>query len=312
MIEKMKSIDEDKLSSFTRSFLSACAENESEHLYFVKASLFGKPKISVNGVEISDSEWKTKKVKGFLEYLLLNSGNTISKEQLAEIFWPDSDSKAAIALQRTALYHLRKILSRYHVEVTGNNAFIYETPEGLQIRKNETLELDIFEFLRLYGEFSSLTTQPFKAKEKEADTIKIGIHDDIHDEIKASTQADIQTGILEKMISIYKGDLMEGTDYGDQVYHERERFCSIFVEACRKLSAIYIKRGELQQAEKLLVRALANEPYNENVCLELLKLYTSQGRRSKAFRFYYNFKNQMEHELGMKVDKRLTEALHSS
>ena len=105
---------------------------------------------------------------------------------------------------------------------------------------------------------------------------------------------------------------MEGTDYGDQVYHERERFCSIFVEACRKLSAIYIKRGELQQAEKLLVRALANEPYNENVCLELLKLYTSQGRRSKAFRFYYNFKNQMEHELGMKVDKRLTEALHSS
>lgn len=316
LIEKMKSIDENQLAAFTRDFISAYTQNEFEHLYLVKASLFGKPKISVNGVEIPDSEWKTKKVKGFLEYLLLNSGNTVSKEQLTEIFWPDSESKAAIASQRTALYHLRKILSKYHVEVTGSNAFIYETPEGLQIRKNENLELDIYEFMRHYGEFSALTAQPFKAKEKEAERNQAAQNkDDIHDEIKAGVQddikADIQTGILEKMISIYEGDLMEGTDYGDLVYHERERFCSIFVEVCRKLSAIYIKHGELQQAERLLIRALANEPYNENVCLELLKLYMSQGRKSKAVRFYYNIKNRLDHELGVKVDKRLTDALRS-
>ena len=243
---------------------------------------------------------------------MLNSGNTIPKEQLAEIFWPDSDSKAAIASQRTALYHLRKILSRYHAEVTGNNAFIYETPEGLQIRKNDALELDIYEFSRLYDEFSSLTVQHLQAKEKEADQYQVTDNKaDIKTGILAGIQTDIQTGLLEKMISIYKGELMEGTDYGDLVYPERERFCSIFVEICHKLSAIYIKRGELQQAEKLLIRALTNEPYNENVCLELLKLYTSQGRKSKAVRFYYNFKNQLEQELGMKVDKRLTEALRN-
>ena len=300
LIEKMKSIDEGQLTAFARGFISACTDNESEYLYFVKASLFGKTKISVNGVEIPDYEWKTKKVKGFIEYLLLNSGNTISKEQLAEIFWPESDSKAAIASQRTALYHLRKVLSRYHVEVTGNNAFIYETPEGLLIRKNDTLELDIYEFLRLYETYRN------QAVRKKDDT-----RTDTQAGMLTDTLTDTQAGILEKMISIYKGDLMEGSDYGDMVYHERERFCSIFVEVCRKLSAIYIKRGELQQAEKLLIQALANEPYNENVCLELLKLYMSQGRKSKAVRFYYNIKNRLEQELGMKVDKRLTEALRN-
>lgn len=105
---------------------------------------------------------------------------------------------------------------------------------------------------------------------------------------------------------------MEGSDYEDLVYHERERFCSIFVEACRKLSAIYIKHGELPQAEKLLIRALVTEPYNESICLELLKLYMSQGRKSKAVRFYYSFRKRLEQDLDIKVDKRLAEAIRSS
>lgn len=296
LIEKVKNIDEGRIATFTRDFISTGKLGVNEQLYFIKASLFGKSEISVNGVIIPDSEWKTKKVKGFLEYLLLNSGNTISKEQLAEIFWPDSDSKSAIASQRTALYHLRKILSRYHAEVTGDNAFIYETPEGLQIRKNDALDLDIHEFLRLYGELSSFTAKPFQTEEKVAEQ---------------NQTAQSRSDILEKMISAYKGDLMEGSDYGDLIYHERERFCTIFVEACRKLSSIYIKRKELTQAEKLLIRAIASEPYNENVCLELLKLYMSQGRKSKAVRFYCSFRKRLEQDLDIKVDKRLTEAIRS-
>jgi LuxR family maltose regulon positive regulatory protein len=270
--ERVKNMDESRITAFVDNFISAYKADKPEQLYFVKASLFGKPEIFINGIKIPDTEWKTKKVKGFLEYLLLGSGNTISKEALAEIFWPGTDSKSSVASQRTALYYLRKILSEYSTGVTGNNAFIYETPEGLQIRKNDALELDIHEFLCLYEEFSTLKNHTSQMEQE-------------------------QTEILERMLDLYKGDLMENSDYGDLVFHERERFKSIFMEACQKLGSTYVKRRELRQAEEILRRALRAEPYNENVCLELLKLYMSQGRRNKAIKLYYSFKKSMEQEL---------------
>jgi len=283
---RAKSLEESQISAFCNEFVSSYQTGSLPQLYFVKASLFGKPAISVNGINIPDTEWKTKKVKGFLEYLLLGSGTTMSKETLAEIFWPESDSKSALASQRTALYHLRKVMAKYNAEVTGDKAFIYETPEGLQIRRNEILELDIHEFVRLYSELSKVTGSTNQDEQKKV-------------------------ALLEKMMAVYEGDLMDGNDYGELVLQERERFKSIFIDACQKLSSIYIKRGELGRAEELLKRALAGEPYNENICLELLHLYMSQGRRSKAAKLYYSFKKRLEQDLDIKVDKRLSEAIAS-
>lgn len=104
---------------------------------------------------------------------------------------------------------------------------------------------------------------------------------------------------------------MQGNDYGDAVFQEREKFKAIFIEAGQKLSSIYLKRGEPGLAEQLLKRALAADPYNENVCLDLLNVYMSQGRRSKAAKLYYSFKKILEQELDIRIDKRLTQAIDS-
>src|SRR5690606_31365671 len=88
--EKIKIIDEDRITSFTNDFVRTYKIDKPQQLYLVKASLLGKTEISVNGISIPDTEWKTKKVKNFLEYLLLNNGNTLSKDHLADILWPDS------------------------------------------------------------------------------------------------------------------------------------------------------------------------------------------------------------------------------
>lgn len=284
LAEKAKSIDESRITAFVDEFVHTYRADCTEGLYLVKAVLFGKPEISVNGVKIPDTEWKTKKVKGFLEYLLLKSGTTISKEYLAELFWPDADSKSSIASQRTALYYLRKTLQKYNADVSGNPAFIYESPEGLQIRKNAALELDIHEFLQLNRELSDPARYAELPEQKR-------------------TQA------LERMVSLYRGDLMEGSDYADLILHERERLKSIFIDACQRLSLIYISQEKHQQAENILRQALTAEPYNESICLELLKLYMSQGRKSKAVRLYYSFKARLEQELDIEIDRSLTDAV---
>jgi len=282
LCEKIKDLDESHITSFVDDFVFTYNTDDFEQNYFVKACLFGKSEIYLNGAKVPDSEWKTKKVKSFLEYLLLSRGNAISKELLAETLWPNSSYKSAISSQRTALYYLRKTLSKYNVETAGDNAFILETPGGLQIRDNNSLDLDINEFLALYNELSL-----------HSDTGK-------------------QVGILKRMLALYKGDLMEESDYADLVTIERERLKSIYIMACEKLSSIYINQGETQLAEEVLKQAYAAEPYNENICLELLKLYISQGRKNKAIRLYYIFKKRFEQELDIKVDKRLTETVKNS
>ncbi len=282
--EKIKTMDENRIQSFVDEFVYAYNRDHQGPTYFVQASLFGNPEISVNGIRIPETEWKTKKVKAFMEYLLLRSGSVVSKEVLAEILWPDTDSKSSTASQRTALYHLRKTLSGYQVETAGANAFIQETPEGLIIRKNSSLELDLHEFLHLYEEWAGMVKHESQDENKLAE-------------------------ILKRMVQIYKGDLLEGNDFGDQLLHERERLRSIFLEACQRLSSFFISNGEFSQAEDILRRAFALEPYDENLCLELLKLYRMQGRKSKAVKLYYSFKERLEQELGIMVDKRLTDMI---
>jgi LuxR family maltose regulon positive regulatory protein len=284
LAERVKSMDESQIHDFIRGFLSIFKLDRPQQLYFTKATLFGKPEISINGTRIPDSEWKTKKVKSILEYLLLSNGSIVSKEVLSDILWPEADSKSAASSLRTALYHLRKIFSKYNAEVTGSNAFIYETLDGLQIRKNDLLELDISEFLNLHTELTRLTNNSSQVEQR-------------------------RLAILQRMFDLYKGDLMEGSDYGELIFYEREKFKAIFIESCNLLSMLYKKYGEFHKAEDVLRRALSTEPYNENICLELIKLYIMQGRKSKAVKFYYSFKKLLEQELDITIDKRLTDAI---
>ncbi len=284
LAEKVNTIDERRIKAFTDDFVSAYKADKPKQHYLVKASLFGKSEIRVNGTMVPDTEWKTKKVKGFLEYLLLQSGNSVSKELLADIFWPGADNKSSMASQRTALYYLRKLLKKYNAEVTGNNSFIYETLEGLLIRKNDALELDVHDFLCIYREFSLLEGGHSKTGQAKAE-------------------------LLEKMISLYKGDLLKESDYEYYIISERERLRDIFLDACLKLSSIYMVQGESVPAEKVLRYALSVEPFDESICLELLKLYMSQGRKSKAVKLYYSFRKRLKQELDIEVDKRLTEAV---
>jgi len=171
--------------------------------------------------------------------------------------------------------------------VAGNNALIHETLGGLQIKNNDVLELDIAEFLHLNRELTALAKN---TPDKNGQKLER----------------------LQRMVSLYRGELMDGSDYGNSVSLERERCKVIFEDACLKLGVIYAQQGEPVQAEEILRRALALEPYGENLCLELLRLFMSQGMRSKAVSLYSQFKKRFEQELGIKIDGRLTEAVHKS
>ncbi len=60
------------------------------------------------GQEEQELKWRTKKAKELFAYLFHLQGNSISRESLIELLWPDSGTKSAIALFHTTLYSIRQ------------------------------------------------------------------------------------------------------------------------------------------------------------------------------------------------------------
>lgn len=59
-------------------------------------------------------KWRTAKAQEVFLYLLQNRGESIRKSKLIEILWPDFHEENAYSQLYTAIYHLRKTISRFN------------------------------------------------------------------------------------------------------------------------------------------------------------------------------------------------------
>jgi DNA-binding SARP family transcriptional activator len=114
------------------------------------------------------------------------------------------------------------------------------------------------------------------------------------------------------MISIYSDDLLSEEIYSDWTFADRETCKSIFQETAVCLSTFYIDEKETHLAEKLLLRVMSIDPYNEDVCLILLNLYISGNQRTRAKKLYSDFERRLVKDLGIKPDERLTYAISTN
>jgi DNA-binding SARP family transcriptional activator/tetratricopeptide (TPR) repeat protein len=264
----------------------------------VEAHLLGQFTISINGTPIPETGWRTRKSAGILKYLLLHSNHTVTRDQLMELFWPDSDQEAASLSLRVALYELRKVLARYGAPAVGSPALICDRRSSLEIRTGNKISVDVAEFISLSNKWRhtmpSLRETASSPAARSARTVAAGL---------------TRTALLEQMISLYNGDLLEGDEYFDWVLPAREEILSRFIEAAIALAAVYMQQEEHDLTEQLLQRALDTDRFNEEICLRLLALYTATNQRGRAIKLYATFTRRLQEELGLQPDPRLTVAV---
>ncbi len=219
----------------------------------IRVLMLGGFRVYIGDDPIGESEWKTRKIQGIFKYLLLQRGRFISKDVLAETFWPDAGGKAAAASLNVALYELRRVFSAHGVTFEDVFALIRDRGSGFELMPSERLTVDVENFLRLY------------------DTYRL----------YASDGGDIRS-VLTEMLEVYGGDLLPQDVYEDWTILAREHIKSRFLDAALRLSEIYTEEGAFAEAEALLTRALAAEPYSEAACEALVRVYQITGRKSAA------------------------------
>ena len=120
---------------------------------------------------------------------------------------------------------------------------------------------------------------------------------------------DKRIALLEKIVELYRGDLLERRDYADYLSYERDRCKRVYEVACLKLSALYLNKNMVHKAENILKNAIAFDPYSEDICLTLIRFYKKQGKITRARKTLIEFKNRLKSELDLDIDESFLETV---
>ncbi|MCX6377965.1 MAG: BTAD domain-containing putative transcriptional regulator [Armatimonadetes bacterium] len=187
------------------------------------------------------------KAGGILAYLALHLGSPVKREELANVFWADSDSDK----QRTRLR--QEILTLRTLFGADETSPFQSSPQSARLSADFVIT-DVAQFLGLLDE----------AK-------------------KSSTPAEREHALSEA-VTLYRGDLL--MSYPDIALSERVSFAQSFEVALRELAALRQSQGDFGGAEESLQRLLSYNSLLEEAHVDLMRLYASSGQPTKLRRQY--------------------------
>lgn len=208
----------------------------------IEAFGFGHLRVSVDGREVSDLEWRSEKSKEMFFYFLAQP-QPLRKEEVVAALWPDIAEDKANSAFHSTLYRLRQAL---HPECL--------VKEGGRYRLNPQGQFwyDVQEFQKLVREAEAL---PKDSPERLA--------------------------LLEKALSLYRGSFAQDfyAEWTDTIrWHLEEQYLRLLAV----LAAAYAEQGQYSRSIELCQQALAADELNEAAWYRLMGNYVAAGELEAA------------------------------
>lgn len=183
-------------------------------------------------------QWRTAKAQELFLYLLLHTGKTVRKSDLAELLWPEIDFANDYSQLYTAIYHVRKTLSTF-----GNHFALKNVADGYHLNIKNVF-IDIVEWEK-------------------------GIKSGPPTDIKSIAEYEI-------MMESYKGGYLEAYDYLWTV-PERYRLEMLWLKAAYQMANFYFEHNDLENAQTWYAAICDFRPEEEVAHYYLMKLYDKSG-----------------------------------
>lgn len=224
------------------------------------------------------TRFRSQKFAALLAYLALFPRRVHTREELADLLWPDADVESARGNLRTALASLRRDLEPEDVPsgaVLDKRGHVYVRLEPSAIRTDVTA---FEEALHFAGRSSVSTTDKMRH--------------------------------LLEAVSLYKGPLLPGF-YEPWALSERDRLAEAYVKTLFQLSRYAEQDGDLERALDFARRASTADPLNEDAQGQVLRLLMASGQASAARRHFESVERLFETELDSKPSAELRELLNT-
>lgn len=219
--------------------------------------------------EVGERDWPTRKSAGLFALLCYAGPQGYSDERLMATFWPDSALEQARSSLRSALHQVRQVLK----EVAGEEVaqkLVRSRKTGSVYFENE-VELDVAKLDRY---------------------LKVGSEHYLRQEYARAAEQ------LSLGVELYQADFLESfrEDWTDLPRDQsRERA----IDASHLLALSFNAQQLGEKAEEAARNGLAKDALREELHMDLMEAYLTQGRKAEALRHYKRTIAQFEKELSL-------------
>ena len=232
-------------------------------------NLLGAPQIEHGGTPVRVSQRKPLALFAYLGV----TGDAHTRDYLATLLWPDTESDRALAYLRNALWQLNQ---------TAIGAWIDAERDVLALCSTPDLYIDVTAFEHYIASTKAHGHAP-------------------------NVVCPACVAPLTEAADIYRGDFMEGFSLEDSAtfdewqFFQAEQLRQAATDALQKLTHYHSEksRDELLLAIDYARRWLALDPANETAHQELIRLYALSDQRAAALRQYETCVRVLKEEIGV-------------
>jgi DNA-binding SARP family transcriptional activator len=236
--------------------------------------------LRIRGDDRTITRFRTHKTGVLLAYLAFHLKLAHSREELAEMLWPESEPSAGRLNLRVELASLRRLL-----EPPG-------VPQGgVLLTSHADVQLNP------------------RAMCTDVAALEAAIREAERTEDRAR-----QVELLRHTVELYRGELLPGY-CEDWILPERSRLADLNLAALRELSRLLHESGHQEGAIEAAHQAVAADPLSEEAHLDLMRLYTCSNRPVDALHQYRTLEQTLREQLGATLSaaaRALAEELQQS
>jgi DNA-binding SARP family transcriptional activator len=240
----------------------------------VHVSTLGGFRVVVDGCIVEDAAWRRRSARQLFKVLVTHFGRHVCRDEVIELFWPDSDGDAAASNLRSTLHAVRQALNPARLAPAPEVVFGDHTSLWLDAESNLSTDALAFEEL-----------------------------------VAAARRSRDPLPLLAQASTLYAGDYLPDDMYEDWATERRDALRRTWTELEFGLAQALEARADLNGALQPLDRLLRADRCDERAAQELMRLLTRFGRRAEALRVFERLTRSLYDELDV-TPSRETLALH--
>lgn len=217
---------------------------------------FGPGRVVLNGVAISNQEWRAAKSREIFFYLMDGGGSRGAAIKLE--FWPDKDPIRATSVFQSTLWRARQAMGDHEIIVLDDDLY--------HIAPNVEVWYDVAEFDALILSAAAQRDAPRK-----------------------------RAHLLQQALELYSGDFLEKV-YSDWAEERRARLKMDYLAAMFDLAGLESVAGHHHKARRYYERIVEIDPFHDDAHLAIAGLLLRQGRPSAARKYCLKIVSFLESE----------------
>lgn len=217
----------------------------------------GKIQVIITDHVITSSEWQVQTARD-LFFLLLSHPEGLTKEQIGEIFWPDSSEDELRLRFKNTMYRLRHAAGKDVILFQGESLYLFN--------RQMDYEYDVETFLKELG----LAEQASTREQKETH--------------------------YQNAVKSYQGDFLPDVEDTWAVI-EREHLRQEYIDVLLRLASIKMEERSYENALEYCQQIFQVDPCQEDAHRIAMRVYAAMGNRALVIRQYEQCKQALMDEV---------------